>query len=153
MRSRFQNFRAGRQVIFIQKPKFLAGCRKGQTAIEFVIITMAVLFLFVGFLYFIQGKIADSQYEAISVAVKEVALTIQDEINLAQSSANGYFRSFILPANLNGKAYQANIIENSIYVKTDDGKHAIALHVANITGNVLIGSNTVYKINSTVYLN
>ncbi len=73
---------------------------KGQSAIEFVIIIMAVLFLFVGLLYFIQGKIADSQNQAVSVAVNEIALTVQDEINLAHNSANGYSRSFFLPLNL-----------------------------------------------------
>lgn len=127
--------------------------KKGQSAIEFVILVMAMLFIFVGFLYFIQSKIADSQYEAISVAVNEVALTVRDEISLARESADGYFRKFKLPLSLNGHGYSAEILGDSIYVKTDDEKHAVALPVGDVTGDVLIGDNLIYKINNTVFLN
>lgn len=126
---------------------------RGQSAIEFVILIMAVLFLFVGLLYFIQGKIADSQNQAVSVAVNEIALTIQDEINLAHGSANGYSRPFFLPLNLNGFEYEAEILEDSVYVRTVNGKHAVALPISEVIGDVLIGDNLVYKINGTVFLN
>jgi hypothetical protein len=126
---------------------------KGQSAIEFVILVMAILFLFVGFLYFIQGKVYDSQNEAVTVAVNEIAITVRDEINLAHSSADGYSRQFFLPLNLNGFDYEANILENSIYVRTEDGKHAVALPISVVVGDVLIGTNSINKINGTVYLN
>lgn len=126
---------------------------KGQSAIEFVIIVMAILFLFVGLLYFIQGKISDSQQEAVTVGIKEVALTIQNEINLARSSADGYSRQFRIPLNINGHDYEANILEDSVYVRTNDGKHAVALPVGNVTGDIFIGTNSVYKLEGIVYLN
>ncbi len=126
---------------------------KGQSAIEFVILIMAILFLFVGFLYFIQGKVYDTQNEAVTVAVNEIAITIRDEINLAHGSADGYSRQFFLPLNLNGFDYEAEILESSIYVRTQDGKHAVALTVPVVVGNVLIGTNSINKINGTVYLN
>lgn len=126
---------------------------KGQSAIEFVIIIMAVLFLFVGLLYFIQGKIADSQNQAVSVAVNEIALTVQDEINLAHNSANGYSRSFFLPLNLNGFDYTAQILEDSVYVVAQEGKHAVALPISEVTGDIFLGDNLIYRINDTVFLN
>ena len=127
--------------------------RKGQSAIEFIILVMAVLFLFVGFLYSVQNKIADSQYEALSVAVNEVAKTVQDEINLAQSSTDGYSRQFTLPPHLNGQDYEANLIENSVYVRTLNGKHSVALPIGNVTGDIIVGNNLIYKKNNIVYLN
>ena len=126
---------------------------KGQSAIEFVILVTAVLFLFVGFLYFIQSKLSDSQYEAISEGVNEVALAIQDEINLAQNSADGYFRDFFIPLKINGLDYHVEILENSIFVRTDDERHSVALPVTNVTGDVFIGSNSFYKTNGSVFLN
>ncbi|MGV8131317.1 MAG: hypothetical protein ACP5N7_04430 [Candidatus Pacearchaeota archaeon] len=126
---------------------------KGQSAIEFVIIIMVVLFLFVGLLYFIQGKIADSQNQAVSVAVNEIALTVQDEVNLAHNSANGYSRSFFLPLNLNGLDYTVQILEDSVYVSTQDGKHAVALPISEVTGNIFLGNNLIYRINNTIFLN
>ena len=126
---------------------------KGQSAIEFLILVMAILFLFVGLLYFIYGKIADTQNEAVSVAVNEIALTVQDEINLAHGSADGYSRQFFLPSNINGLEYEANIIEDSVYVRTTNGRHAVAIPISEVTGDVLIGNNLVYKISGVVYLN
>lgn len=126
---------------------------KGQSAIEFVILIMAVLFLFVGLLYFIYGKIADSKAEAVTVAVNEIALTIQDEINLAHGSADGYSRQFFLPSNLNGFDYTAQILDGSVFVRTDNGKNAVALPVLNVTGDILIGNNLIYKLQGIVYLN
>jgi hypothetical protein len=126
---------------------------KGQSAIEFVIIVTAVLFLFVGFLYFVYGKISESKYESISAQVNEVALTVQDEINLASNSPDGYFRTFFIPLNIAGNDYQINILENSVYVRTDDGRHAVALPVSYVVGDVYQGTNSLYKLNDTVFLN
>ncbi|MEK6925165.1 MAG: hypothetical protein AABW71_02920 [Nanoarchaeota archaeon] len=126
---------------------------KGQSAIEFLILIMAILFLFVGLLYFVYSKISDTQNEAVSVAVNEIALTVQDEINLAHGSADGYSRQFFLPFNINGLEYEVNIIEDSIYVRTVNGRHAVALPISEVTGDVLIGNNLIYKINGSVRLN
>lgn len=126
---------------------------KGQSAIEFLILIMAILFLFVGLLYFVYSKISDTQNEAVSVAVNEIALTVQDEINLAHGSADGYLRQFFLPFNINGLEYEVNIIEDSIYVRTVNGRHAVALPISEVTGDVLIGNNLIYKINGSVRLN
>ncbi len=127
--------------------------RKAQSAIEFLILVMTILFLFVSFLYFIQSKIADSQYEILSIKVKEIALRVQDEINLAQGSTNGYFRVFNIPSKINGLEYQIELVENSVYVRTDNGKHAVALPIVNVTGNIIKGDNQIYKTNGTIFLN
>lgn len=126
---------------------------KGQSAIEFLILIMAILFLFVGLLYFIYSKIADEQNQAVSVAVNEIALTIQDEINLAHGSANGYSRQFFIPLNLNGLEYEVEIIEDSVFVSTVNERHAVALPISEVVGAVLIGDNIISKIDGIVYLN
>ena len=127
--------------------------KRAQSAIEFVILVTAVLFLFVGILVLIQQKVADSRYEATSTAVKEIAKTIQDEINLAEGSTSGYSRQFNLPSNINGLNYNVSIVDGSVYVRTNDGKHAIALLVGNVSGNVVLGVNSITKFNETVSLN
>src|SRR5687768_2860242 len=104
---------------------------------------MAILFLFVGLLYFIYSKVADTQNEAVSVAVNEIAKTIQDEINLAHGSANGYSRQFFIPLTINGLEYEAKVIENSIFVRTTNGRHAVALPIQEVVGDALIGDNVV----------
>ena len=127
--------------------------RNGQSTIEFVILVTAVLFFFVGFLVFIQERIALTNYESMSVALYELAATVQDEISLASSSADGYSRQFNIPASLNGLPYSINITDDSVYIRTSDGRHALALPVGEITGDVIIGVNLIEKSNGFVMLN
>lgn len=132
---------------------YLSQNSKGQSAIEFLIIVMAVLFLFVGLFYFVQGKISDLRKEGLSAAVREVALTVQEDVNLASEATDGYSRVFVIPQNINGLEYTANITDGYIYVRTIDGKNAIALPLDPVTGNIMLGVNSIYKSNNTIFLN
>ena len=85
--------------------------------------------------------------------VKEIAFTIQDEINLASKSTNGYSRTFDIPLDIDGKNYEAIITEEMIYIKTTDNKYATALPVQNTTGQPIIGENTIQKKEGIIYLN
>lgn len=126
---------------------------KSQTAIEFVILVGFVLFVFVAFLLVIRGNTSDKIREKKNQAVKELALTVQDEINLALSSTDGYYRSFNLPETLSGQEYEAEISEGMVYIHTTDNKYAIALPVANVTGDVNEGGNIIRKENGEIKLN
>ncbi len=46
-----------------------------------------------------------------------------------------------------------NTQSTTIYAYSLNGKHALALPAANVQGDIGIGSNTIRKINNTVYLN
>lgn len=127
--------------------------KKGQSAIEFLILVMTMLFLFVILFYFIEGKVSDLKRDALNNALKEVAITVQEEINLAEGSTNGYIRQFVLPQDINGFDYIINITENYIYIRTTNGKNALALPVSRIQGNVQKGINSISKINNSVRLN
>ena len=133
--------------------RLLARSKSGQSTIEFVILVTAVLFFFVIFFVFIQENIAVTKYESTRVAVREVALTVQNEIQLASSATDGYERQFTLPADINGLPYLINVVDSSVYIRTTDGKHALALPVGDVTGDVVIGVNSVTKVNESVYLN
>lgn len=132
----------------------LMKCNKsGQSSIEFVILVTAVLFFLIAFFVFIQEKIAVATYESTSVAVREVALTVQDEINLASSAQDGYSRQFTLPPTVNGFDYEISITDNSVYIITLDGKHGLALPIGTVNGDVVIGVNSITKVDEQVYLN
>jgi hypothetical protein len=96
---------------------------------------------------------SDKIYEKMDSRVKETALTIQNEISLAVESSDGYSREFRLPSDINGIDYSVSIDEALVYVRTDDGRHAIALPVKNVTGQIIIGGNIIIKENGIVKLN
>ncbi len=126
---------------------------KGQSSTEFFIITGIVIFFFLTFSIIIQTNTIDKNLEIVNFKVKELALGIQDEISLATESSEGYRRDFSIQDKISGKDYEINITEGYVYVRTNDGKFALALPVSNVTGDVRKGDNFIMKSDGKVYLN
>lgn len=126
---------------------------RGQSAIEFIILVAAVLFFFMLFSYAIQVNISDKVREKKSVLVRDTALTIQAEIDLAHGSSDGYYREFRIPERILNSDYEVSIVEGLVYVRTVDGKYATAYPVADINGQPLTGDNSIRKDSGVVYLN
>ena len=127
--------------------------KRAQTAVEFLILVGVILFFFTAFFVAVQGNMSDRIKERKNILVREVALTIQDEIKFASESSEGYYREFTLPSNIGGSSYEALIIENVIYIRTLDNKHAIALPIQNVTGPINLGDNFIKKEGGVVKLN
>jgi len=125
--------------------------KKAQSSIEFVIMIGAVLFFFVFFLIVIQSNLQDKNTEKEKVIVQNIALSVQDEINLAKESIDGYSREFKVDDYILGRDYLIEIIDDRIYVKTD--KVALSYPVANVTGTIKKEINIIKKQNGTIYLN
>ena len=127
--------------------------KTAQSPIEFFILIGAALFFFIAFLLAVQTNIADEVKNKKDVAIKEIALTLQDEVALASSSTNGYSRNFKIPEDIQGTDYLINITGNLVYVRTIDGKHALALPILNVSGQPVKGDNTIKKPAGVVLLN
>jgi hypothetical protein len=127
--------------------------KSAQSAIEFFILVGFAFFFFVSFVFLLEANITQKNSEKIDKDVREIALIVQDEIALAHSASDGYSRNFILPAGIMWANYTAQIISNSVYVVTDDGKHAISLGVFNVSGQPRQGTNTIRNVQRIVYLN
>ena len=127
--------------------------KSAQVAMEFIVLIGVILFFFILFFFAIENSKTDKMKENRNNQVNEIALIVQDEIRFAAQSVDGYFREFNLPATVGSLEYQINITDDLVYVRTDDGKHAIALPVAEVTGEVNAGNNFVRKENGEVFLN
>ena len=125
--------------------------KRGQSAVEFAIVFGFVLFSFIVFFAVIQGNQSEKNKEKERIIIQNIALDVQDEINLAAESSEGYARQFKTPLNILGKDYEINITDNYIQVKM--GKHAIAYKVFQVTGLIQKGPNNIKKENGIVYLN
>lgn len=128
--------------------------KKGQSAIEFFILVGVVMFFFVTFLFAIESQGADKARERLNLAGRDIALSVQDEIIFATESSDGYMREFDVPAKMDGGVdYDVNLTDGYVYLKSTDGKYALALPVLNVTGNINKGKNTIKKDKGIVYLN
>jgi hypothetical protein len=127
--------------------------KKAQSSIEFIVLIGFVLFFFVIFMLIIEENMSLKRYQSQSSKIKELAVDVQDELNLALGASDGYQRNFFIPDQVAGLDYQINITEEMVYIRTDNGKHAIALPVANATGDVRKGMNQIKKENGEIKLN
>lgn len=127
--------------------------KRAQSAVEFVILVGFMLFFFVSFVYFLQVNIAQKNSQQIDNGIREIALTVQDEVSLAQESVDGYSRTFVLPYGVLSQSYNINITSGFVYIITSNQKHAISLTVLDVTGQPKPGNNTIRKTSGVVYLN
>lgn len=112
-----------------------------------------LLFFFAAFFLAVQKSTADKDKEKQDLLVRETAFAIQDEINMALESSNGYSRKFEVQQQIGSKDYQVSLTDDMVYIITSDNKSAIALPIPKITGNIVKGDNIIRKINNTVYIN
>ena len=124
---------------------------KAQGSVEFIILFGFVLLFFVIFAATILEQNDNRNSERQILLLQNVALNVQDEINIAAEASNGYYRTFNVPDNVFGKDYEINITEGQVWVALEDAK--FAYRIFNITGEIKKGDNLIKKENGKVYLN
>src|SRR4030042_444948 len=113
-----------------------------QTSLEFVIMLGFVLFFFFIFLFVVQSNMYDKAEQRTGLQLKAIASDAQSEINLALEAGDGYSREFEIPEKVGNRDYDIQIIDEMVYAHTTDSRHALALPVPNVTGNLQKGKNT-----------
>jgi len=128
--------------------------KKAQTAIELIIVMGFLIFFFIIFTGVIQSKIQEKSEEKKTIIIKDIVKTVQEEIDLAVKSSDGYRREFKLPEKILNDDYDISIFEGIVYANTTNGKHAIAVNIKNVTGIISnMNINIITKQNGIVYLN
>src|SRR3989344_2161499 len=94
--------------------------KRAQTAIEFVILVGFILFFFTTFFLAVQGNMSDKIKQKQNLMLKETALAVQDEINLALDSSEGYYREFEVPEKIGNQDYDISLVDDMVYLKTKD---------------------------------
>lgn len=127
--------------------------KNGQSAIEFLILIGVVISFFLIFLFAIQGSISSKVIENTDLTLKEIALNVINEVNLASNSVDGYYREFEIPSKILGNEYEINITDGIVYIRTLDNERALSLPAVSVVGDVYIGKNIIRKEEGVVYLN
>ena len=126
---------------------------KAQVGIEFLMILGGILFFIALLLLAIQNNQEKKIKEHQNIQLEEIAITVQNEINLALNSEDGYVREFNLPESAGIQDYEILLDSGAVYAKTTDDKHALALPIPSVAGNINKTYNKIQKINGTIYLN
>ncbi len=133
--------------------KFLPDSKSSQSAIEFIILIGVVIFFFTVFFIALSQSMSEKTRQRQSNSVEDVAINVQEEINLASKSSEGYNRNFKIPYDIGGRKYDINLTQGLVYIKTSDNKDALALPVQNVSGQLRKGDNLIKKNNGIIYLN
>ena len=130
--------------------------KRAQSAMEFLIIIGAMLFVFVSLLAVFQQNIAMKARENRDLEIKDLALTVKNEINLAAASTSGYSRTFTIPSTLSGIDYTITADEGTLYIITTDNRHSIALPIPEVAADsqpLVDSENTITKDDDGVHIN
>ncbi len=124
---------------------------KSQSSIEFLIVTGIVFLVLTVFFVSVYVNVEEQNQKKEKIILTNIVLSVQDEINLASESSDGYVRKFKIPGNILGKDYSIIINNNSIYANTTH--NALSLRTKEIEGQIKKGENIIRKENGKIYLN
>lgn len=127
--------------------------KKAQIGIEFIIIMSGVMLFMSIFFIIVQNNTQERTYQKENTMIKEIAITVQNEINLAASSIDGYSRDFKIPYKAGNLDYEVNVSDGIVFIKSINDRHSMALPVPDIVGQINITQNTIKKTNGVIYLN
>jgi hypothetical protein len=126
--------------------------KKGQGAIEFIIILGVVMVFFVVFFAIIRGNQMQKYKDKEDKIFESIALDVRDEINIAAGASDGYHREFSIPDSVYGKDYSI-VITDIGYIYLTSEKYAVSFKASKVNGTINKGMNIIRVENETVYLN
>ena len=137
--------------------------RKAQTSMEFVILTGFMLLAFLVFYIVIQSKLVEANQNSVDVAAKQVETIVVNELKVAESVSDGYYREFELPQRVNGMDYTLEIIPGPSMGSSDipevviryNGRERVYFvsqaYVSNLS-TVGKGTNNISKTNKVILI-
>jgi Na+-transporting methylmalonyl-CoA/oxaloacetate decarboxylase gamma subunit len=127
--------------------------KKAQSVIEFMVLTMGFFFFFLFLVAIVQKDIGEKTRIMREEEAKSVTFMVQEEINLASVSSDGYTRNFFIPEKIINHEYEIKLVEGFVYLQLSDGKFSMALPVKTTTGDLNKGENTIRKVNGEINVN
>jgi len=125
--------------------------KKSQIGVEFMIFSGIALITAIIFVSISFSQTKDLYDTKEFLLVKDIALKIDKEIDIASYVEDGYNREFDIPEMINNGDYNISIVNNTLTVWTNTTQYVTG--ILNITGYVERGSNTITKTNGIIYLN
>lgn len=132
--------------------------RKSQTSSEFVILMSFMIFVILIFLILIQNKLISTTNEKNDMTASLVMDLVVNEIKLAESVSDFYYREFLLPWNINGLEYNITIMSgvggsSEIVIKYTNKEKVFFLdqYVSNVS-TLASGLNNITKTGGVIMI-
>jgi len=125
--------------------------KKGQSAIEFIVIVGIALSFIVLFMSSVKMSQQEKIEEKENQKINRIAMDIKEEIQVASQTLDGYKREFDVPKTVMGNNYSIEIIESSLQIIAKE--NSLSLSIKNVNGEIKKGTNVIKKKNGEIYLN
>ncbi len=124
---------------------------KGQVAFEFVLLVGILFAAMLVFTAFVSENFSEVQSDTDYFRMKDVALTVKSELNLAAALDDGYQRSFFVPLTIDGLEYNITSDSSSLMFASAGAEYSVS--VPTYSGDVQKGNNVIKKIDGNIELN
>ncbi len=125
--------------------------KKGQMAIQFILLISFVFLVYLVFVSFQGSMVKDQEDQYRNIVVKDMALKLGEEVNLASRMKDGYQREVVLPNYLDGFNYSINIAGTELIVSSGDESFSVS--IPPINGSFVIGTNLICKQQNIICVN
>ncbi|MCA9477772.1 MAG: hypothetical protein KC535_01350 [Nanoarchaeota archaeon] len=125
--------------------------RKGQSAVEFVVLVSFMIVVFFLFFIIIQGRIIDLSHRQDLLYLKEANNIVLSEVDLAFSAAPDFEHTFVVP-DRGAEPFLINISDNREVVSSFGDQEYVNFFPFNVTGHLfgLRVNNTVYSTDGII---
>ena len=114
---------------------------KSQISLEFLTLIGLALVILICALIIASSNLEMKQDEEEQIAVKDLAMMIQNELYLAAQVRDGYQREIMVPYKVNIWDYTINQTNISLSIQTSNVYYELA--IPKIIGNISKGSNII----------
>ncbi|MBN1544281.1 hypothetical protein JW898_02350 [Candidatus Woesearchaeota archaeon] len=120
-------------------------------AFEFVILVAVLFTAVIIFTAFVRDNFNEVQGDTDYFKLKDVALSVKAELNLAIALDDGYQRAFFVPLTIDGLEY--NITRENGFLMFSAAGAEYTVSVPPYTGTLQKGNNVIRKVDGAVEVN
>ncbi len=124
---------------------------RAQLAIEFVYAIGTVILITVIFMVAIGSQFEDLRKDKEAFLILDLSSSIRKEIFIAAEAQDGFQRSFKVPHNLSGAAYNLTLKNHTITISAPEYENSVK--IPDVKGSIAKGTNIIRKEGGVIYLN
>lgn len=125
--------------------------KAAQVAFEFVILVAIAFSALLVFTSFVRDNFKDVQSDTDYFKMKDVALSVKSELNLAVALEDGYQRAFFVPLTIDGLEYNISRDNGFLTFASSGAEYQVSVPYYN--GTVQKGNNVIKKAGGVVEVN
>ncbi|RLE38788.1 hypothetical protein DRJ17_02875 [Candidatus Woesearchaeota archaeon] len=133
--------------------------KKSQSSLEFLMLIGVMMLIFVAIIGIFTIRFVEFSQERDRLALRDLGEYIKQELDVAAGAEDGYVRTFMLPANLNGKKYSVKLdiindeVAELVLQYDDEIYDEVKIISGLINGDLKLGENIIKKVKNIVKIN